>query len=117
MMKEHNVASAGDLTLEVNWDEASRNDRLVKVKLRGEEAIIKYQDLYSFIFLLGSADEQVNILPVTSTLMEKFIRQHSVKVKRDMRAGEYIVVNCQVDVPKRMMESQVSNLGKKGRFN
>ena len=85
------------MTLEVNWNGYASNG--VRVKMGSKEAVFKLEDLFGFIFLSVSPEKQSELMPVRKTTITKYVRQHTVEAKKDIKRGEKIVVNCEIDVP------------------
>ena len=86
-----------DLEMEVNWS-PSTNDA-IKVKLGGCEAVIKRKDLFGFMFVVATPEQQEMLMPVRKTTMTTYNRQHKVVAKRQIEKGQELVVNCQISVP------------------
>ena len=97
-----NIGTGFPLNLEINWVD-DIND-VVKFTINGHSSIIKRQDLFSFMFVTGTPEQQEQLMPVRETKIVKHFRQHRVVAKKDIKAGEQLVVNCQVDVPVAIYE-------------
>ena len=88
-----------------NWSE------VLEFKIGDEVSLIKKQDLYGIMFVFADEETQEQLMPVRHTTIRKYIKQHRVKTKKDIKAGEEVVINCEVDVPTSVEE------GFKGWFN
>lgn len=104
MMKKHNIATLEDhsvkknsIELDVNWDPELKD--YVRLLFNGEEAYIKKSDLFSFMFVLATPEQQDELIPVSRREVRPYERQHRVKLTKDMKEGEELVVNCMIHVP------------------
>lgn len=86
-----------DVEMEVNWSPLSTDK--VKVKIGDKEAVIERQDLFMFMFVIAKPEQQDALTPVRVTKITKYFKQHRVKVGKDLKKGEELVVNCSIDVP------------------
>jgi len=62
-------------------------------------SVINRKDLYGLTFVLGDNETQDALMPARQTVVRKYVKQHRVKVKKDVKAGEELVVNCETDIP------------------
>ena len=81
------------------------------LKLGTEKAKIKYTDLWMMTFVLGNHKQQDDLIPVEDKEMMVFVRQHQVKATKDIKEGEMITVNCNVNVPVVVVESLLKKEG------
>ena len=104
MIKGHNVAKLEDFSgdnheieIDVNWDK----DLMEFIKLTIDDKIVyvKKSDLFAIMFLLATPEQQVEMVPVKREEMKEYERQHRVKLTKDMKEGEELVVNCKIHVP------------------
>ena len=93
----NDVLGKNPVMLDVNFD-GEYND-CIKVTVNGIESIIKYSDLFAFMFVLGNKEQQAKMTPVLEEKGHEYMRQHVVKLNKDMKAGEEMVVNCRIRVP------------------
>lgn len=102
------------LNIEINWKDDIED--VVKFRIGDQTAIIKRQDLFSFMFVTGTPEQQEALMPVRSTKIVKHLRQHRIVAKKDIKAGEKLVVNCEIDVPVAIYESLRMDMvrGKRG---
>lgn len=106
MLKTHNIAEIKDqdginnAAFEINWD-PKRKD-LIKITLANKVSVIKRDDLWNFIFTIVKTDQQVQMIPVEKKEMVKYIKQHTVELQKDMKKGETMAVNCEVNVRKEV---------------
>lgn len=82
------------LQLEVNFDDKYKDC----IKITGD-GIVKYSDMFEFMFLLGKPEQQAKMIPVQQELGNEYMKQIRIKCKKDMKEGEELVVNVRVKVP------------------
>jgi hypothetical protein len=103
MIQEHNKAvipdasGHNDLEVEMNWNDKTHD--AVRIKLGDKEAIIKIDDLFGLAYTLASPEQQAELMPVRHTTVTKYFKQHVVKAKRDIKKGDQLIVNCEINVP------------------
>lgn len=109
-MKQKNTAVFEDystekhsIEMEVNWDKTLTE--YIKLLFDGKEAYIKRSDLFAMMFVLATPEQQEDMIPVTRKEMKPYERQHRVKVTKDLKEGDELVVNCIVHVPSIIDES------------
>ena len=93
-----------DLAFEVNFSDNPDFKECVRVKMGSEEAIIPLQDIYAFMLIAGTPEQQDNLLPVKQTLVNKIVKRHVVQAKKDIKKGEMINVRCETNVPVEVVE-------------
>ena len=71
----------------------------VKVILNGENVMVGHKELYDFIFATSDLDKLAELIPVRKLEMTRYFRQHNVEATKDIKKGEKIIVNCEIDVP------------------
>lgn len=108
--KIKDLAGSNDLVLFVNWHEGSPGK--IKLKMGEHTAVVSLQDLYSFVFLACDEEQQSQLLPVRQTTIHKYVKQHRVIAKKNIKRGEQIVVNCEIDVPITVAEGLTGLLAK-----
>lgn len=117
MLSEYNKAvlrdlkGKRDLDFEVNFTKNPDFKECVKVTMGKEEAIIPLEDIYGFIMIAGTPEQQDNLLPIKTTTVKKIIKRHVVAAKKDIRKGELINFRCETNVPIEIVE------GLKGLIN
>lgn len=89
--------------LDVNFDEKYKD--CVKITIWDKQAILKYTDLFSFMFTIGTKEQQAQMIPVRQELGNEYMKQIHVRLKKDMKKGEEMVVNVPIHVPKIIEES------------
>lgn len=104
MLKKHNTATIEDhsdgkheIILDVNWDKDLMD--YIKLDFDGKIAYIKKSDMFMFMFVLGTPEQQEQMIPVRRDEMKPYERQHRIKLTRDMKEGEELVANCKIHVP------------------
>ncbi len=109
MIKTHNIAKIEDqdginaVQFEINYD-PKRKD-LIKVTLANKISVIKKDDLWNFVFSIVQASQQQRMIPVEKTEYEKYIKQHTVVLQKDLKKGETMAVNCEVNVKTEVAEA------------
>ena len=107
MIKANKVAEIKEQTgktslqFEINFGEKYKDC----IKITGD-GIVKYSDLFEFMFILGRPEQQARIIPVQQELGNEYMKQIRIKCKKDMKEGEELVVNVRVHVPS-VVESQI----------
>jgi len=110
MLSEYNKAvlrdlkNKRDLNFEVNFSDDERFKECVRVKMGSEEAIIPLQEVYSFIMIAGTPEQQANLIPVKQTTVKKIIKRHVVQATKDIKKGELINFHCETNVPIEIVE-------------
>ena len=61
-------------------------------------------ELWGFCFAIGDEATQEKLMPVRQTEVMKYTRVHTIKLKKDMRAGETLRARCEIDVPLTVVE-------------
>lgn len=98
-----------DLLVEVNWE--PRDPKINKCQVlrfiypNGDEALVKREDLMSILFVMGSPDDQRNLIPHKMTQMKKYQTMLGITATKDIHKGEKI--NFQVDIPLPPIEDEV----------
>jgi len=124
MIENHNkitipdVNGKNDLTIEVNWSSVPeiQGCKMFKVEINGQYGIIKAEDLFAILFALGSEEVKEKLMPVRSTTITKYYKQHRVVAKKDIKRGEELVVNCSINVPSVVREGfkfEIANKNKR----
>ena len=89
-------------------DQASKNDiecivkpekDVVELKVKDITCFVRMDDIYALALLILKPDQKDSLLPVQQTTIRKYFKQHRVKVKKDIKKGQDLVVNCEIDVP------------------
>jgi hypothetical protein len=76
-----------------------------RVKIGNEETSVKRTDLWMMVFMTNGGKRQDDLLEVKQNEMMQFVRQHQVKATKDIKEGELITVNCNVNVPQVVVDS------------
>jgi hypothetical protein len=94
---EDHSGSKHEILLDVNWDPELSD--YIKMDFNGEIAFIKKADMFAFMFVLATPEQQDLLVPVRKDEMRPYDRQHRVIVQKDLKAGEEVIVNCKIHVP------------------
>lgn len=99
------------VVLEVNWiDELKDHVRIDLTEVMSDEhehpiVALKYTDLFSFMFTLGTKEQQAKMIPVREELGTEYMKTLHIRCTKDMKEGEEIVVNVKIHVPTIIEES------------
>ncbi len=110
MLSEYNKAIVHDLKghrnleFEVNFSKEERFKECVRVTMGSEEAIMPLSDIYAFVMIAGTPEQQDNLMPVKQTLVNKIVKRHVVAAKKDIKKGELINFRCETNVPVEVVE-------------
>ncbi len=99
------------LGLEVNFDDSLKD--CVKLTLDNKDFIAKYSDLFSFMFLISTKEQQAKMMPVKEELGNQYMKQIHVRLKKDMKEGEEMIVNVPINVPELIEADIRHELSKK----
>ena len=91
------VIQGTPITFRVNSDPLHPDS--VKIIINGQEAVIAYTDLFSIMFTLATKEQQAKMIPVREELGNQYMKQINVKLTKDLKAGEFLVVNVPINVP------------------
>lgn len=100
-LKEHrklvlqDVSGRGeDVVFEVNWNSLVKKKGYIRVLVGGHDAVIDRDQLWSILFMLGSAKEQEELVSpfMKQTTVTKYFKMIGVTTTRDVRKGEMINV-------------------------
>lgn len=91
------VKEVNNLIMDVNFNDEDKD--CVRISIGDSESIIKYTDLFSFMFMLATKEQQALMMPVKEELGTQYMKQIRVKLKNDMKAGDEVVVNVPINVP------------------
>lgn len=109
MIKTHNTAILTDkqginnVSFEVNWSPEDKDS--IKVELAGKVSFISKDDLWNMVFSIVEADKQQKMVPVQKKEFEKYIKQHTVILQKDLKKGDTMAVNCEVNVRAEVAEA------------
>lgn len=100
-LQERRMVALGDVSgrgeeviVEVNWNSLVKKKGYIKISLGGKEAVVDRDQLWSILFMLGSAEEQEKLVEpwMKQTRVTKFFKVIGVTTTRDIRKGEMINV-------------------------
>lgn len=91
------------VTLDVNFDENYKD--CVQITLGRQKSIIKYSDLFAFMFAIAKPEQQSQMIPVQQELGHQYMKQIRVKLTKDLKEGEEMVVNVPINVPQIIEDS------------
>lgn len=107
------VARGKPIIFDVNFGDERYKDcvrmrigtELTDVTDEPDEYILKYTDLFSFMFTLGTKEQQAKMIPVREELGTEYMKTLHIRCTKDMKEGEEIVVNVKIHVPTIIEES------------
>lgn len=104
LRNKHNTATLEDqsdgkheIELDVNWDKDIKD--MIKLTFDDKIAYVRKSDLFAFMFVLATPEQQEALIPVRRDEVKAYDRQHRVELLKDMKKGEELVVNCKIHVP------------------
>ncbi len=84
----------------------------VNVKIGKEKGRLQQKDLWMMVFMITKdKKQQDDMVTEQDREMMQFVRQHQVKATKDIKAGEMITVNCNVNVPQVVVDSILKGKG------
>lgn len=92
------TAGTADAFIVVNWNEAARGE-YVKIIVDGREAVVPRAALVRAVLLVGSDDEQMDIIPTKQIRIRHYKKNVVLQLKKDMKAGEFIRTSVSMDLP------------------
>ncbi len=91
------VVQGTPIIFKVNSDPL--NPDTVRIIINTQEAVISYKDLFSIMFMLATPEKQAKMMPVREELGNQYMKQIHVRLTKDLKAGEEMVVNVPINVP------------------
>ena len=90
--------------MEVNWngdkDEETNNCKLIKFTFPdGKESLMKKEHLTAVLFAIGTAAEQIKMIPQKLTSVKHYETTLGVTAKKDIRKGEKIIFPISITLP------------------
>jgi len=121
-MKSNNTCTLTDIkgyrNIEVEVNKNNKVEDYVEFRIKNEgiwlKSYIKIKELYALIFMLVGKEEQEVLMPIKQTEVRTYVRQHRIKLKKDMKKGEIVVANCRIDVP-LIVENKLRGIERKSR--
>lgn len=89
---------------DVNFDEEHKD--CVRICMDGAYRTIKYTDLFSFMFTLGTKEQQAKMIPVQEEKGIEYMKTITIQTTKDLKKGEFITVNARIHVP-TIIEEQI----------
>lgn len=100
-LSERKMLALGDVSgrgeevvVEVNWNSLVKKKGYIKISIGDKEAVVDRDQLWSILFMLGSAEEQEALVDpfLKKTRVTKFFKMIGITTTRDIRKGEMINV-------------------------
>lgn len=101
------VLGKNPVTFDVNFDEEHKD--CVKISIGNEspiESIVKYTDLFSFMFALGTKEQQAKMIPIQEEKGIEYMKKVGVRATKDIKEGEELIFNIKIHVP-TVIEEQI----------
>lgn len=76
----------------------------VVVRIEGKSTKVDKKELWLTIFMIAEPEQQEKLLTVKKTEMTIVPMVHNVKLTKDMKAGEILVVKCRTNLPSSVIE-------------
>ena len=99
-----------NINLDVNFDEGYQD--CVRFDIGGKTSIVKYSDLFSFMFVLATKEQQALMMPVKQELGHQYMKEIQVKLTKDLKKGEFMVVQVPINIPDIVAEEIKNSLPK-----
>lgn len=80
------------------WNDKAKK-RFLKLRLGDKEAIVPREAFVRAALLLGDEQEQEKLVPTRHVKIRHFRKKVTVRLTRNMRAGETLELNVGFDVP------------------
>ena len=103
MLKSHNFCKLtdkegqNDVEVEINFDK--KQPDVVKMVMGGKTAVINKRELYSMTLLIADEIAQEELMPVKKMDVTQFTRSIKLKAEKDIKKGEFIIANVEIEVP------------------
>lgn len=107
MAKKLKTMQLGDMTIE-----PLKNGKL-RMTVGKKSFEVAYKDLWGVTFMLGDREHQDQMMPVQKKEMMVFSRKHVIEAQKDIKAGESVVVWCEVSVPQTVVAAIAEENGAK----
>lgn len=104
----HDQEGKNNVTFDINFSKDHAD--YIKITLNKKSSIIKRDDLWNFVFSIVEADKQQKMIPATKQEMEKYTKQHTVILQKDLKKGDTLAVNCEVNVRKEVADALRRNI-------
>ena len=114
MIAEHENAriptvNGSDCRIEINWNDMVCG-KFIRITIDGREALIPQSAFVRFAMLISNEDEQEALIPTKQVLVRSYQKNVTIRLKKDMRAGEMITIPVTIDVPREGQESNLTLL-------
>ena len=82
-----------ELSCEVNWNKAVTPCKKFRfTDEKGTQHIVDRDSIYSMLFMFGDDEQQSSLVPVVSTQVREIVKLLKIRVKKDIKKGQEIVV-------------------------
>lgn len=91
----HDISGRGqEVVFEINFNSLVRNRGHLKITVGGKTAVVSREQLWSLLFMFGSADEQEKLVSpfMKKTVVTKFFKVIGVTAMKDIHKGEMLNV-------------------------
>ena len=108
MAKNPKTMQVGELTIT-----PEARSRFITLELGGKKTRVHYKELWGAMFVLGDGKYREAMLPVQKEERMVFSRKLEVEAKKDIKAGERIVIWTEMDVAKSVVAAIAEKEGAK----
>jgi len=108
MAKNPKTMQVGELTIT-----PEPRSRFITIELGGKKTRMHYKELWGAMFVLGDKKYREAMLPVRKEERMVFSRKLEVEAKKDIKAGERIIVWTEIDVSKAVVAAIAEKEGAK----
>jgi len=91
----HDMSGRGsEVLFQVNWNSLVRRKGYIRISVDGKDAVIDRDQLWTILFMLGSAEEQEKLVSpfIKQTTVQKFFKMIGIQASRDVKKGEFLNV-------------------------
>lgn len=83
-----------DVIFEVNWNKMVRRKGFIKLSINGQQAVVEREQLWTILFMLGSAAEQEKLVSpfMKQTKVSKYYKVIGVTATKDIQKGQLLNV-------------------------
>lgn len=93
------VVTQGEMDVITNWNNQIKGNYL-KIRVNGEEVIVPRSSFSKVAMVLANEEEQEAMIPVKSVPIHELKKIVTLKLTRDMKAGQMLTVPVEMKVPR-----------------
>lgn len=103
------AVNGAECSIEINWNDMVQG-KFIKISIDGQEAVIPQNAFIRFAMMIANEDEQEALIPTKQILVRSYQKNVTIRLRKDMRAGEAITIPVTIDVPREGQESKLTLL-------